>query len=1143
MKLWTGTRVHLAAMLLLTTIGVASTSQSTAAATVRTVVGGVERPTKLSETNGDAIVASDGAGGMYVTFPTQPPGSGLPYRIWHANAAGDLALFAGNGIGSGPGTGDGGPATAAGIGTPMYLTRAPSGAVYFFDGSRVRRISGGLISSVAGSGGVGPPTGDGGPATSAPLLGVRDLAVDSAENVYIVQQDRLRRVDAVSGVITSVVTGQGMSQCSGLTGPTSGVRFNGADSVAIDSGGLVYLAVGCFDGGTPSQYVEQIIKIDVGASTSSLFAGGGSAEPGNNGQATAARLQFAVSLAVGAGDTLFFTDYFRLRSITQAGVLATIAGEGGNCQFADNTPLNQICVGSVSLDGPDRYLVTGRGDRYAGIGRITNGVLDVLSAPPVPPDGALATVGPLGRLHSLASAPNGRLFYSTGTYPRVRTIETNGTVGTVIGNGEGGPPLIGAQATSSPFTSMSRLDVDRASNLYAIPIAESRVVRVGPDGILVNVAGTGSFGNGPDGGPATTTAIAPIATTTSPTGEVYILGRRTSPCSMFPSSGCPAGTVVRKVDRNGTITTSYVNTDPGRGFSDLAMAPDGTLVLVPATGTELLRLNPAQQTTTSIGLPPGFLNNTHAVLDSAGSIYLSNPLRLARMAPTLTSITQIDVTGVPNTDVALDAAGNLYLLRQDIIVKYSGVAAPEPAHVLTANDDAASVVRGNAVDIAVRTNDTVTTGALGVPVITSAPQHGTATVLGNGAVRYTAGASAFGSATFTYSLCSNYLPPSCDSATVTVTETAVPPSTSPPTSPPAATATAPGAPDAPIGAPGAGEVGLTWSAPFADGGSPITDYTVQASSDGGATWVTIAHPVSAATNGRITGLTNGVAYVFRVAAVNAVGTGPFSGASPVVVPVAPPADPAPLAPSLKVNDSTPTPGSNVTVRLSQLTPFEWVAVYLFSSPVLLGTFQADGNGDLNATVVLPADLAPGAHTITASGQTSGVSGKAMLDVVAADDGVANGTGKGFNPLSPLRVFDTRPSDPQGAVVVAKQKYGGGIVLRVKVTGAAGVPVSGVGAVSLNVTAVDPDGAGFVTVFPCGERPLAANLNYVKGQIVPNAVIAPVSAAGEVCFFSLADTHLIADVNGWFATGRGSLRCRRCGCSTLVRWIRRVWCRW
>jgi hypothetical protein len=43
------------------------------------------------------------------------------------------------------------------------------------------------------------------------------------------------------------------------------------------------------------------------------------------------------------------------------------------------------------------------------------------------------------------------------------------------------------------------------------------------------------------------------------------------------------------------------------------------------------------------------------------------------------------------------------------------------------------------------------------------------------------------------------------------------------------------------------------------------------------------------------------------------------------------------------------------------------------------------------------------------------------------------------------------------------------------------------------------------------------LNYVAGQVVPNAVIAPVSAAGEVCLFSSVDTHLLADVNGWFAT--------------------------
>ncbi len=46
---------------------------------------------------------------------------------------------------------------------------------------------------------------------------------------------------------------------------------------------------------------------------------------------------------------------------------------------------------------------------------------------------------------------------------------------------------------------------------------------------------------------------------------------------------------------------------------------------------------------------------------------------------------------------------------------------------------------------------------------------------------------------------------------------------------------------------------------------------------------------------------------------------------------------------------------------------------------------------------------------------------------------------------------------------------------------------------------------------------ASNLNYVTGQTVPNAVIAPVSATGEVYFFSLVKLDLIADINGWFAS--------------------------
>lgn len=127
-------------------------------------------------------------------------------------------------------------------------------------------------------------------------------------------------------------------------------------------------------------------------------------------------------------------------------------------------------------------------------------------------------------------------------------------------------------------------------------------------------------------------------------------------------------------------------------------------------------------------------------------------------------------------------------------------------------------------------------------------------------------------------------------------------------------------------------------------------------------------------------------------------------------------------------------------------------------------------------------------------------------------------GLGFSAVSPSRVFDTRPDQPQGNVAVTQRKYGSATELRVKVTGSGGVPLNNVGAVSLNVTAVDPAGAGYVTVYPCGERPLASNLNFNAGQTVPNAVMTSVSAAGEICLYSSVDTYLLADVNGWFATG-------------------------
>jgi titin len=90
-----------------------------------------------------------------------------------------------------------------------------------------------------------------------------------------------------------------------------------------------------------------------------------------------------------------------------------------------------------------------------------------------------------------------------------------------------------------------------------------------------------------------------------------------------------------------------------------------------------------------------------------------------------------------------------------------------------------------------------------------------------------------------------------------------------------------GAPTGVYGVPGNREVVISWTAPASNGGAAITDYAVQFSSNGGTSWTTFADGVSTSLSATVTGLTNGTAYVFRVAAVNAVGTGTYTQSTPV----------------------------------------------------------------------------------------------------------------------------------------------------------------------------------------------------------------------------------------------------------------------
>ncbi|MFM8852262.1 MAG: fibronectin type III domain-containing protein, partial [Acidimicrobiaceae bacterium] len=80
------------------------------------------------------------------------------------------------------------------------------------------------------------------------------------------------------------------------------------------------------------------------------------------------------------------------------------------------------------------------------------------------------------------------------------------------------------------------------------------------------------------------------------------------------------------------------------------------------------------------------------------------------------------------------------------------------------------------------------------------------------------------------------------------------------------------------------QIALSWSAPVSDGGSSVSDYLIEYSSNSGLIWATFADPTSTIRSTTVTGLVNATSYIFRVSAINISGTGAASTATTAVAP-------------------------------------------------------------------------------------------------------------------------------------------------------------------------------------------------------------------------------------------------------------------
>jgi len=216
-----------------------------------------------------------------------------------------------------------------GLGVPARMAFAPSGDLYYADDGnhKVHKIdAAGTVTLIAGSPtGVAGFAGDGGPASGARLSLPRGLAVDGSGNVYIADtgNNRIRRIDAVTGIITTVA-GNGSAGFSGEYGMATAAMLHGPSDVTVDAAGNLYVS---------DTMNARVRKVTAATQKIHTIAGNGtsSAVTTDGVLATTTTLCSPSGLTLDTANNLYIVDpcgdrVRKLNAVTR--ILTTVAGTG-----------------------------------------------------------------------------------------------------------------------------------------------------------------------------------------------------------------------------------------------------------------------------------------------------------------------------------------------------------------------------------------------------------------------------------------------------------------------------------------------------------------------------------------------------------------------------------------------------------------------------------------------------------------------------------------------------------------------------------------------------------------------------------------------------------------------------------------------
>jgi RHS repeat-associated protein/uncharacterized repeat protein (TIGR01451 family) len=326
-----------------------------------------------------------------------------------------------------------------------------------------------------------------------------------------------RRSEQVRGGIISTVAGIGVCGFEGDGGPATQARICGTQGLAFGADGSLYFAAG-----------NRVRRVAPDGIISTVAGAIESGFGGDGGPATLARLNSVQDVAVGPDGSLYIADgvNHRIRRVGPDGIISTVAGTGVSGFGGDGGPatLAQLDVPESVAMGPDGSLYIADTGNHR-IRRLSpDGIISTVAgtgASGFGGDGGPATQARLHLPEGIAFGPDGSLYVADLYNHRIRRVGPDGRISTVAGTGgydfggDGGP------ATLAQLSSPRDVAVGPDGSLYIS--TNDRVRRVGPDGIISTVVGTGVAGFGGDGGPATLARLkVPWGISVGPDGGLYL---------------------------------------------------------------------------------------------------------------------------------------------------------------------------------------------------------------------------------------------------------------------------------------------------------------------------------------------------------------------------------------------------------------------------------------------------------------------------------------------------------------------------------------------------------------------------------------------------------------------------------------------